>query len=85
LAVGPNSIFGYSYLEPNNQGYTHSFPTNLPIAGGGVGWTPKMHNGQGNVTLSDGSVQQVSTAGFRQLCNRSGDINVNLPNFLLFP
>jgi prepilin-type processing-associated H-X9-DG protein len=39
-------------------------PTNRP-----VGWDSRMHNGQGNVGLADGSVQQVSSARlWQQLC-----------------
>lgn len=34
--------------------------TNTP-----AGWTAEMHNGVGNLTLADGSVQQVSTLGLR--------------------
>jgi len=30
------------------------------------GWTSEMHNGQGNIGLADGSVQQVSSAAFQK-------------------
>ena len=38
-----------------------------------AGWTEAMHNGQGNVGLSDGSVQQVTTDGLRQVIKNSED------------
>jgi hypothetical protein len=37
-----------------------------------VGWTEKMHNRQGNIGLSDGSVQHVSTEKLRQHVAESG-------------
>ena len=37
-----------------------SFPTNRP-----TGWTADLHNGQGNVALADGSVQQYNNARLR--------------------
>jgi len=38
-----------------------------------AGWTEAMHNGQGNVGLSDGSVQQVTIDGLRRAIKYSGD------------
>ena len=38
-----------------------------------AGWTEAMHNGQGNVGLSDGSVQQVSIPGLQQMLKHTGD------------
>jgi competence protein ComGC len=38
-----------------------------------AGWTEAMHNGQGNVGLSDGSVQQVSIPGLQQILKNTGD------------
>jgi prepilin-type N-terminal cleavage/methylation domain-containing protein/prepilin-type processing-associated H-X9-DG protein len=50
-------------------------------------WTPsKMHQGQGNVGLCDGSVQQFSSSRLRQALMTTGDLNGNPgPNALLFP
>jgi prepilin-type N-terminal cleavage/methylation domain-containing protein/prepilin-type processing-associated H-X9-DG protein len=50
-------------------------------------WTPsKMHQGQGNVLLADGSVQQVSSSRLRSLFQTTGDMNTGPgPNALLFP
>ena len=38
-----------------------------------AGWTEAMHNGQGNVGLSDGSVQQVTIDALRNAIKNSGD------------
>ena len=82
-APGPNAPNGYSVADTVLTGYAHYFgiPTIITT---GDGWSPKQHNGAGNVGLSDGSVQQVTSSGFRQLLSRSGDINGNA-NYLLFP
>ena len=38
-----------------------------------AGWTEAMHNGNGNVGMSDGSVQQVTINGLRNAIKKSGD------------
>jgi prepilin-type processing-associated H-X9-DG protein len=38
-----------------------------------AGWTEALHNGQGNVGLADGSVQQVSIPGLLQILKNTGD------------
>jgi len=38
-----------------------------------AGWTEALHNGQGNVGLADGSVQQVTIDGLRNAIKNSGD------------
>ena len=38
-----------------------------------AGWTEAMHNGQGNVGMADGSVQQCTIASLRQVLKNSGD------------
>ena len=89
---GPNpGGFGYSYALSSgatSPGWSLSLSTNLgnagALTGAGPGFTGKMHANAGHVGLSDGSVQQVTTSGFRQLCGRSGDINAN-PNWMLLP
>jgi type II secretory pathway pseudopilin PulG len=50
-------------------------------------WTPsKMHQGQGNLLISDGSVQQVSSSRMRTQFANTGDISSTPgPNTLLFP
>jgi prepilin-type N-terminal cleavage/methylation domain-containing protein len=82
--ANPNSAYGYSYIDNISTGYAISFPTNLQIVNNGQGWSAKLHNSVGNLGLADGSVQNASTAGFHQYCQRSGDINTP-PNVLLFP
>jgi prepilin-type N-terminal cleavage/methylation domain-containing protein len=53
------------------------------------GWTDKVHHGQGNVLMSDGSAQQVSSARLRELLRSSGDTSgaPSSPgaNTILFP
>lgn len=52
-------------------------------------WTEKMHQKQGNVGLSDGSVQQLSSSRLREQLRNSGDTSSTPtspgPNALLFP
>jgi prepilin-type processing-associated H-X9-DG protein len=53
-------------------------------------WTPmKMHQSQGNVLFTDGSVQGLTSAGLRQQLSSTGDISGGGsspgPNTLLFP
>ncbi len=53
-----------------------------PNTGGtGAGWHNAMHGGAGNITLSDGSVQQVTGPGMRQQLRTSGDDD----NIVLIP
>src|SRR5436189_3224149 len=53
------------------------------------GWTDKIHRAQGNVQMSDGSAQQVSSARLRELLRSSGDSSATPsspgPNTILFP
>lgn len=51
------------------------------------GWTGAMHNQAGNVLLTDGSVQQVSSSGLRTLLQTSADKMTapEGPNGVLFP
>ena len=52
-------------------------------------WTDKLHRGAGNVLMSDGSAQQLSSARLRDLLRNSGDISGAPsspgPNTVLFP
>jgi prepilin-type N-terminal cleavage/methylation domain-containing protein len=49
-------------------------------------WTDKMHQKNGNVLLSDGSVQQLSSAKLREAAKNSGDTSANnQQNMLLLP
>jgi len=40
-----------------------------------AGWTHTMHNGQGNIGLADGSVQQYTSATLSLMISKSGDTN----------
>ena len=68
-------------------GYGYSGGSASPIAlgtnaNGTVSWTTdKLHQGQGNLGLSDGSVQQVSSSALRKQLNTSGDAS----NSVCFP
>ncbi len=52
-------------------------------------WTDRLHRGQGNVLMSDGSAQQVSSGRLRELLRNSGDTSAAPssagPNTVLFP
>jgi prepilin-type N-terminal cleavage/methylation domain-containing protein/prepilin-type processing-associated H-X9-DG protein len=52
-------------------------------------WTDKIHRGHGNVLMTDGSAQQVSSARLRELLRNSGDTSGTPaspgPNTILFP
>jgi prepilin-type N-terminal cleavage/methylation domain-containing protein len=83
-ATIPNSGYG------NGPGTAMAMGTNfLAVGTAAPGWTQKMHQGQGNVGLSDGSVQQVSSTRLRDQFRNSGDTsstpNSPGPNTLLFP
>ncbi|MCL4787763.1 MAG: prepilin-type N-terminal cleavage/methylation domain-containing protein [Verrucomicrobia bacterium] len=54
-----------------------SFPVNATAPG----WTDRMHRQRGNVLLSDGSVQRLSSSQLRQALTQSGDSQ----NVILFP
>jgi len=44
-----------------------------------VSWTTNIHNGQGNIALADGSVQQVTSKGFRDV------LKTTIANTLVIP
>jgi len=89
----PGTVYGDSYPASGSgtaglsSGVAVSMGTNYAGAVVTPGWTPaKMHQGQGNVLLCDGSVQQVSSSRLRQLFMVTGDVNTTPgPNCLLFP
>ncbi len=81
-ATVPNNGYG------NLSGSIYWMGTNFPNASQTVGptWTDKMHQKQGNLGLSDGSVQQASTPRMRDQFRTSGDTTSSPgPNTLLFP
>lgn len=51
----------------------YSLGTNAPTTGNAIGWTTKNHQNQGNVGLSDGSVQSFSSSKLRENLSSTGD------------
>jgi prepilin-type N-terminal cleavage/methylation domain-containing protein/prepilin-type processing-associated H-X9-DG protein len=87
----PNDPYGNSAIASVIGSITTymgtNFPGNPPTA---PEWTPGvMHQGQGNVGLCDGSVQQLSSSRLRQQLEVTGDPTVVAgsvgPNTLMFP
>jgi prepilin-type N-terminal cleavage/methylation domain-containing protein len=81
----PNPIPGGGY---GNVGAV-ALGTNFVAGTQTPAWTEKIHRGNGNVLLSDGSAQQLNSTRLRDLLRNTGDIS-NLPsspgpNTILFP
>ena len=75
--VSPQPVSGPSL------GASAAFLTNMI---NNYGWTEKMHQRQGNVALSDGSVQQFSEGKLRDALRTTGDTSaIDRQNWLLFP
>ena len=79
----PNNGYGNSPRVAANSGQAVAMGTNVPPTAT-FGWTERMHQKNGNVLISDGSVQQLSSARFREACKNTGDMS-NPANMLLFP
>ncbi len=98
LLAGDRNIFGSATLTtyptagvvPNN-GYGDGPDQAVTMGTNSAGlvtapaWTAKMHQQQGNVALTDGSVQQLSSRRLRGQLLTSGDTSFPGPNELLFP
>jgi prepilin-type N-terminal cleavage/methylation domain-containing protein/prepilin-type processing-associated H-X9-DG protein len=89
-ATIPNNGYGDSQVASPTGPYgaEWSMGTNFSAANATVPeWTPaKMHQGQGNVGLCDGSVQQYSSSRLRIALASTGDVNTTPgPNALFFP
>ncbi len=70
--------YGFSPNSPSVNGAALSFGTNtITGTGANLQWTDKMHQGQGNVLLTDGSVQQLSSVRLREALPRTGDTSAN--------
>lgn len=82
----PNPIpnDGYGNSPVNGSGQTVVLGTNLMANATAPAWTDRMHLQQGNVLLTDGSVQGYSSAKFRDALRNTGDASAN-PNTLFFP
>lgn len=81
----PNPIPGGGY---GNVGAV-ALGTNFSVGAQTPSWTDKIHRGKGNVLLSDGSAQQLSGSGLRDLLRNTGDTSGAPsspgPNTILFP
>jgi len=79
--------YGDSCTGTTIGGAEFSMGTNYAAGALCPSWSPsKQHQGQGNVGLCDGSVQQYSSSRLRQALMTTGDVNLNPgPNALLFP
>ncbi|MEY4385361.1 MAG: hypothetical protein RLY20_644, partial [Verrucomicrobiota bacterium] len=75
--AAPNGVTGYS---PNaaTTGYFVSLAANQGNAN--LKWTDKLHQAKGNICLSDGSVQQYTSAKMR-----SGITNATDAALIMFP
>lgn len=82
-----NNGFGnspYSGTTRMPQGFTAAMGTNFLTGDSAPSWTDKMHQKNGNVLISDGSVQQLSASKFRDQCRNTGDFS-GFPNMIEFP
>jgi prepilin-type N-terminal cleavage/methylation domain-containing protein len=81
----PNPVPGGGYGNVGAAALGTNFNANAQTPA----WTDKMHKGQGNVLLSDGSAQQLSSARLRELLRNTGDTSAAPaspgPNTILFP
>jgi prepilin-type N-terminal cleavage/methylation domain-containing protein len=79
------ATLAYAYGNANNT--AHAMGTNWAVnANQAPAWTDKMHQKQGNLGLSDGSVQQLTSSRLRDQFRTSGDTTTAPgPNTLLFP
>jgi prepilin-type N-terminal cleavage/methylation domain-containing protein len=93
ILTADRNIYGPTTLQTANSGYgngpntTISLTTNA-VTLANVGWTDaKVHQKQGNVGLSDGSVQQCSSARLRDQLKNTGDTTgvAPGPNTMFFP
>jgi len=87
-----DSGYGNSMPPTTASGSAYSMGTNLTsVTYTAPGWTPnKMHQGQGNVLICDGSVQQYSSSKLRLALSQTGDLTASTseswgPNTLVFP
>jgi prepilin-type N-terminal cleavage/methylation domain-containing protein len=72
---------GYGNSPANGSGQTIVMGTNSTAGAAAPAWTDRMHAKQGNVLLTDGSVQGWSSVKFRDALRNTGDA----ANTILFP
>jgi prepilin-type N-terminal cleavage/methylation domain-containing protein/prepilin-type processing-associated H-X9-DG protein len=85
-----NNGFGNSKNHASQTTSTGSYAvmgTNFTSTASSPCWTDKMHQKQGNVTLADGSVQQLSSSRLRDQLRNTGDTSTvgGGVNLLCFP
>jgi prepilin-type N-terminal cleavage/methylation domain-containing protein len=81
---GDSKSLGTGTRSSADPGTIITFGTNL-TSPTEPGWTARLHNANGNVGLSDGSVQQYSSSRVKAAMEASGDPNGNNGNVLLIP
>ena len=83
MLAGDRNIYGYinNYTYPaslvnpygNDSGTSCAMGTNMPSTATAPAFTDKMHQRNGNVLITDGSVQQLSSSRFRDALRVTGD------------
>ena len=77
--------FGLSAANTDPNGDVYALTTNSTTLAT-TSWTTKMHQGQGNVAIADGSVQGFSSSGLRTAAAHTGDTGTGGNfNVMLFP
>ena len=77
--TSPSGAFGYSPVA--GGGSFQAISNRMGVVNLNFQWTDKMHQAAGNICLSDGSVQQPSSAKLRDAIRVAGDPN----QYTLFP
>ncbi|MDB6108357.1 MAG: prepilin-type N-terminal cleavage/methylation domain [Pedosphaera sp.] len=91
LLAGDRNIYGPTALVTANGGFGNgpttsiTFGTNITAGVTVPAWTDKMHQKNGNITLADGSVQQLSGSRLRDAMRVSGDPLGTAGNVIFFP
>jgi len=91
--VGDRNIVSQTGGTPNTGGFGNvgavSLGTNFVSGTQFPAWTDKLHQKNGNVLMSDGSAQQLSSSRLRDLLRSTGDTSNTPsspgPNTILFP
>ena len=85
-STGPNGTANVSAMVKADDA---SSPYQAGATNTVINWTSELHNGQGNVGLADGSVQQVTMNKLRELLKATGDpmltANSGVGNRLVVP
>ena len=80
------SLIGPAFTQEVTKNTTAVMGTNWANVNQAPTWTDKQHQKNGNVLISDGSVQQLSSQRFRETLRTTGDTSATPgPNALCFP